>query len=69
MKGTERWTKRVKNTVGKGTHKLLVRLSLFATCHMGNADMRGVIALLFLKTYVSTHVIVPHLFSDGWWPF
>lgn len=58
MKGTERCTKRLKNTVGKGTHKLLVRLSLFSTCYMGNADMRGTIVLLFPKTYVSAYVVV-----------
>lgn len=59
MKGTERWTKMVKNTVGKSTHELLVRLSLFATCHKENADTRGMIALLFIKTCVSAHVIMP----------
>lgn len=59
MKGTERWTKRLENTVGKGTHKLLVRLSLFATCHTGNADMRGTIAILFPRRSVSAHVFVP----------
>lgn len=49
----------------KGTPKWLIRLNLFATCHMGNADVRGMIALLFPKMYVSAHVIVPP--SLLWW--
>lgn len=45
--------------MGKGACELLVRLSLFATCHMGNADVRGEIAILVPKRCLSAHKVVP----------
>lgn len=45
--------------MGKGACEFLVRLSLFATCHLGNAGVRGMIAILVAKRRLSAHVVVP----------